>query len=263
MLTMLEAQPESALVPHSVRTMFVSPGPTPERRDKLESRFGLRIVTGYGMTECTFGCFETATSRPKAGSSGSPRQPVDLRSINEMRIVAEGGHDVAVGGVGEILFRNEFITRGYWRNAEASAALIRNGWLHTGDLGRIDEDGDLFIAGRLKEMIRRRGENIAPAEIEDVLLEHPTVRVAAVFGVPSQLTEEEVVACVVLNPDSTLNVDDLRRHCALSLAPYKVPTEIYEVEVMPVTATMRVARERLRAEYGDRLRGGTEGSSHD
>jgi crotonobetaine/carnitine-CoA ligase len=260
MLAMLEAQPSVAAVPNDIRVLFVSPGPAPARRDSLEHRFGVRIVTGYGMTECTFGCFETGGSRSKDGSVGSPRQPITEGQVNEMRIVDPLEQDLPPGRIGQVLFRNPYVSAGYWRNPVATAELLRDGWLRTGDLGEVDAAGDLFLRGRIKEMIRRRGENISPAEIEEVLLTHPSIRDAVAFGVASDLSEEEVVACVVLAPGQRLDVEALLAQCLTALAPYKIPSEIHQIDVVPVTPTMRIARSQLRARHTPR--GTDEGEHH-
>jgi acyl-CoA synthetase (AMP-forming)/AMP-acid ligase II len=139
------------------------------------------------------------------------------------------------------------LTAGYWNALDLTASLLGDGWLHTGDAGHVDGDGDVFLDGRYKEMIRRRGENISPAEVEQALLSHQAVSAAAVFGVPSDLSEENVAAVVVLRAPAT--EAELREWAARSLAPYKVPAAIVFRDSLPMTPTMRVARETLRAEY--------------
>ncbi len=250
MLEFLAAQPASTWVESSLRTIYAAPGPPPAQRDRLEARFGVRILTGYGLSENPFGCAETATSRLKAGSIGRPRQPASRAFENELRIVHLEGGDVEPGEVGELCFRNPVMTAGYWNAPEVTAATIKDGWLHTGDAGYRDQDGDVFLTGRFKEMIRRRGENIAPAEVEDALLAHPTVRAAAVFGVPAGLQEDEVVAVVVLRDGVESDEAALKAWASTRLAPYKVPSRIHFRDSLPTTATHRVAKDRLRKEYG-------------
>ena len=250
MLEFLAAQPESTWVESPLRTIYAAPGPPPAQRDQLEARFGVRILTGYGMSENPFGCAESPTSRMKAGSIGRPRQPASRAFENELRIVHPEGGDVEPGEVGELRFRNPVMTPGYWNAPQVTAATIKDGWLHTGDAGHRDTDGDVFLTGRFKEMIRRRGENIAPAEVEDVLLAHPTVRDAAVFGVPAGLMEDEVVAVVVLRDGVASDEAALKAWAATRLAAYKVPSRIHFRDSLPTTATHRVAKDRLRQEYG-------------
>jgi crotonobetaine/carnitine-CoA ligase len=250
MLEFLAAQPESTWVESPLRTIYAAPGPPPAQRDRLEARFGVRILTGYGMSENPFGCAESATSRTKAGSIGRPRQPASHAFENELRIVKPEGGDVEPGEVGELCFRNPVMTPGYWNAPEVTAATIKDGCLHTGDAGSRDQEGDVFLTGRYKEMIRRRGENVAPAEVEDALLAHPTVRAAAVFGVPAGLQEDEVVAAVVLQDGIRPDEAALKAWAATRLAAYKVPSRIHFRDSLPTTATHRVAKESLRKEYG-------------
>jgi acyl-CoA synthetase (AMP-forming)/AMP-acid ligase II len=186
----------------------------------------------------------------KAGSIGRPRQPASRAFENELRIVTPDGGDVGPGQVGELCFRNPVMTPGYWNAQQVTAATIKDGWLHTGDAGYRDQDGDVFLTGRFKEMIRRRGENIAPAEVEDALLAHPTVRAAAVIGVPAGLQEDEVVAVVVLRDGVESDEAVLKAWVATRLAAYKVPNRIHFRDSLPTTATHRVAKDRLRKEYG-------------
>jgi len=250
MLEFLAAQPESTWVESPLRRIYAAPGPPPAQRDQLEERFRVRIVTGYGMSENPFGAAESATSRMKAGSIGRARQPASRAFENDLRIVHPEGGNVGPGEVGELCFRNPVITPGYWNAPEVTAATIKDGWLHTGDAGFRDGDGDVFLTGRFKDMIRRRGENIAPAEVEDALLAHPTVRAAAVFGVPAGLLEDEVVAVVVLRDGVESNEAALKAWAATRLAAYKVPNRIHFRDALPTTATHRVAKDRLRKEYG-------------
>jgi crotonobetaine/carnitine-CoA ligase len=265
MLEFLAAQPETSWVESSLRTIYAAPGPSPAQREQLEARFRVRILTGYGMSENPFGCAESPTSRVKAGSIGWPRQPASRAFENQLRIVHPEGGDVAAGEVGELCFRNPVMTPGYWNAPEATAATIRDGWLHTGDAGYRDQDGDVFLTGRYKEMMRRHGENIAPAEVEEALRAHRTVRAAAVFGVPSGLQEDEVVAVVVLEDGAVPDEAALKAWARTRLAAYKVPSRIHFRDSLPTTATHRVAKDRLRSEYGSQWnddRGGMPGADN-
>jgi len=250
MLEFLAAQPEGMWVESSLRTIYAAPGPPPAQRDQLEARFRVRILTGYGMSENPFGCAESPTSRLKAGSIGRARQPASHAFENELRIVHPEGGDVEAGEVGELCFRNPVMTPGYWNAPQVTAATIKDGWLHTGDAGFRDQDGDAFLTGRFKDMIRRRGENISPAEVEGALIAHPAVRAAAVFGVPAGLLEDEVVAAVVLRDGVESDEAALKAWAATRLAAYKVPNRIHFRDSLPTTATHRVAKDRLRKEYG-------------
>ena len=251
MLAILERQPAETWVESPLRTIYAAPAPpTPAARAALEERFRVRIAGGYGMSENPFGCAESPSSRDKAGCIGRPRQPVASAFVNELRVVEpESGQDAETGRVGELWFRNPVLTPGYWNAPEITERTLAAGWLHTGDAGYVDADGDVFLSGRYKEMIRRRGENIAPAEVEDALLSHGAVVAAAVFGVPSELSEDEVVAAVVLSPDAAVDEVELRRWAGRSLARYKVPSRIVFRDALPMTPTQRVAKDVLREEF--------------
>ena len=250
MLDFVAKQPESRWVESPLRTIYSAPGPMPEQRRELEDRFRVRIVTGYGMSENPFGCAESTTSRDKPGSIGRPRQPSSLAFENRLRIVRPDGTEAKSGEVGELAFQNLVMTPGYWNAPDISQKTLVDGWLHTGDAGYADDDGDVFLSGRYKEMIRRRGENIAPAEIEDVLLAHDAVESAAVFGIDAGLQEEEVIAAVVLKRGEEADESTLKAFAATRVAAFKVPSRIYFRESLPMTATHRVAKDALRKEYG-------------
>ena len=250
MVEILAAQPPDRWVASPLCTIYAAPGPPPEQREQLEARFLVRIVTGYGMSENPFGCVESPTSRGKPGSIGRARQPASPAFSNELRIIRPDGDDAPEAEVGELCFRNPVMTPGYWNAADITRTALRDGWLHTGDAGYRDADGDVVLSGRYKEMIRCRGENIAPAEVEDALRAHPAVHAAAVFGVPAGLMEEEVVAAVVLRDGRGLDEPALQAWAATRLAPYKVPSRIIFRDSLPMTPTHRVAKDVLRQEYG-------------
>ncbi|HZO92618.1 MAG TPA: AMP-binding protein [Candidatus Baltobacteraceae bacterium] len=248
MVAILEGQPPESYVPGPLRTIYAAPALEPERNRAFERRFDVRIVTGFGMSENTFGCVESPTSRAKRSSIGRPRVHPDGLVPNELRIVKTDGTPAARGEAGELQFRNAAVTPGYWNAPEVTARTLEDGWLHTGDAGYVDDDGDVVLVGRYKEMIRRRGENIAPREVEDALALHPDVREAAVIGVPSALSEEDVVACVIRVPGASADEDALRAWCRERLAPYKVPMRVLFRDEFPLTPTMRVAKAELKAQ---------------
>jgi carnitine-CoA ligase len=248
MVAILARQPADAFVRGALRTIYAAPVLEPAENRALEARFGVRIVTGFGMSECTFGCIETPTSRVKSSSVGAPRSHPEGLVPNELRIVTPAGELAPRGVVGELQFRNAAITPGYWKAPEITERTLQHGWLRTGDAGYVDGDGDVVLVGRYKEMIRRRGENVAPREVEDALALHPGVLQAAVVGVPSSLSEEDVVACVVRAPGAGVGEAELRELCATRLAPYKIPARVLFLDALPLTPTMRVAKERLKTE---------------
>jgi crotonobetaine/carnitine-CoA ligase len=245
MLAILSRQPPETWQQTALRTIYATPALDVAQRRALETRFRVRIVTGYGMTESPFGCIESPTSRNKDGSVGRPRQHPAGLFENRLRVVAPDGRVLAPGETGEIQLQSPAVTPGYWNAPEITARVLEGGWLHTGDAGSLDEDGDVTLVGRYKSMIRRRGENIAPQEVEDVLLMHPGVELAVVVGVPSDLSEEEVAAAVVPAAGAEVTTEELTSWCARYLATYKVPTRIVLRNALPMTPTMRVARERL------------------
>ncbi len=202
-------------------------------------------MCGYGLSESPYALIWPHGQRP-FGTLGAVRQHPTLGQVNEARVV-EDGREVAVGEVGELQLRNPAVMLGYWGMPEESEKVLVDGWLRTGDLVR-REPGELFtFVTRRKEVIRRRGENLAPAEVEAALSAHPDVVEAAVIGVPSKLTEEEVKAFVVLREGAGAEPSDLREHAAGRLTSFKVPRYLEVVDELPHTPTGRVAKHRLPA----------------
>jgi crotonobetaine/carnitine-CoA ligase len=236
------ARPDDADNP--VRIAYTGPSPDRERQLEIEARFGLDIVCGYALSETPYGLVWRHGARPY-GSLGSPRQHPDLGHVNDARIVDDGG-PVATGGVGELELRNPAIMRGYYEMPDETAAVLDDdGWLHTGDLVRDDGDETYTFVGRKKEVIRRRGENLSPAEVEAALEHHPDVAEAAVIGVPSELSEQDVKAFMVAAPGRTIDVKDVHAFAARHLAPFKVPRYFEVVDELPHTPTGRLAKHRL------------------
>jgi fatty-acyl-CoA synthase len=197
----------------------------------------------YGQTEAG----PVATLRPpdvlrKPTSVGRPALNVDVR------VVGPDDADVPSGETGEIVCRSEYTMLGYWRMPEETARALRGGWLHTGDLGAIDDEGFLHIAGRVKEMIKCGGENVFPAEVERCLLEHPAVAEAAVFGVPDAHWGEAVAAAVVRQNGATLSEHDVVEHVRSRLAGYKKPRSVIFLPALPRTASTRQVQKALLRE---------------
>ena len=197
----------------------------------------------YGSTEAG----PVATLRPadlfrKPGSVGRPALNVELR------VVDDDNRDVPARTPGEIICRSEFNLRGYWRMPAESAATLRGGWVHTGDLGVLDDDGFLFIAGRKKEMIKSGGENIFPVEVERVLLDHPAIAEAAVLGVPDPDWGESVLAVVVPRPGHQLAEGDVIEHVRARLAGFKKPRYVWFLDALPRTAATRQVQKTLLRE---------------
>jgi carnitine-CoA ligase len=247
MLEILMRQPErtdDADTP--LRLCYTGPAPERDRQLEIEARFGLRIVVGYALSESPYGLIWPRGTRPY-GTLGSARQHPYLGTVNEARVVDSEGNLVGPGGTGELQLRNPVLTPGYWGMAEETAALFTDGWLHTGDLVAPGGDGGFTFIARIKEVIRRRGENLSPLEVEDVIQAHPDVLECAVVGVPSELSEEEVKAFIVAAPGSEPDYAELREYAAAKLAAFKVPRYWQRLDSLPRTATARVAKHLLPA----------------
>jgi crotonobetaine/carnitine-CoA ligase len=244
MLEILMRQPArgSDRVP-SLRLCYVTPAPaTRERHLEIEERFGFRISAGYGLSETPFGTIWPPTGPPMHGAMGTLKQHPRLGKINSARVVNDEGNTLAAGSTGELLLSNPALMTGYFRMPEETAAVLKDGWLRTGDLVQVDGDGAFRFFGRKKDLIRRRGENIAPIEIEEALHAHPRVTQAAVVGVPADLGDEDVKAFVVMeDPDPMALAEWLDD----KLAPHKIPRYFEFVEALPTTATGRPIKRHL------------------
>jgi acyl-CoA synthetase (AMP-forming)/AMP-acid ligase II len=232
--------------PTSLR--YVVCGAAPLSRELLETfenRLDIRILEGYGMTETT--CISSINPFYGARKPGSIGLPVRRQ---EMRIVDEDGAEVAAGERGEIVMRGPMVMAGYLKNPESTEATIRDGWLHSGDIGYADEDGYFFIVDRTKDMIIRGGENIYPREIEEVLYQHADVLECAVIGIPDKVRGEEVLAVVATRAEATADADEIAAFAAERLAKYKVPRRIELRDELPKTPTGKISKPPLREEFG-------------
>ena len=241
-------RPDDADTP--LRLCYTGPAPSRERQQQIEDRFGLRIVVGYAMSETTYGLIWPRGTRPY-GTLGAPRQHPRTGRVNQAKVVDESGATVEAGTVGELLLSNPAVTPGYWGMPQETAALLDDGWLRTGDLVSVGPDGMVTFVGRKKEVLRRRGENLSPLEVEEALAAHPAVAECAVVGVPSELSEDEVKAFVVRTPGTELDFAALRDWAAVRLSAFKVPRFWQELAELPHTATGRVAKHRLPSGHPD------------
>jgi long-chain acyl-CoA synthetase len=167
-----------------------------------------------------------------------------------VQVTDEGGKQAAAGQPGELVARGANVMRGYWNNPEDTAAVFRNGFFRTGDIGRQDADGYFYILDRSKDMIVTGGENVYCGEVEIVILSHPAVREAAVFGIPDPQWGELVAACVVPKPGMTLTADDVIEHCRASLAKYKVPRHVELSETdLPKSGSGKILKRLLRERF--------------
>ena len=232
-----------------LRLCYTGPAPARERQEEMERRLGLRIVVGYAMSESPYGLIWPHGTRPY-GTLGMPRQHPALGVVNEAMVIGPEGEALPPGETGELLLRNPVITPGYWgMPGETAEAITSDGWLHTGDLVTSNDDGTYTFVARKKEVLRRRGENLSPAEVEEALVSHPSVQEAAVVGVPSELSEEEIKAFVVPAPGADLDFGVLRAHAAALLTSYKVPRYWQAVDDLPRTPTARVAKHKLPRDH--------------
>jgi crotonobetaine/carnitine-CoA ligase len=247
MLEFLMAQPERPDDASSpLRRCYTGPSPKREWQEAFEERFGLEVVCGYAMSESPYGLIWAHGTRPFE-TLGQVRQHPTLGVVNSARVVSSSGDAVPPGGTGEMLLRNPVLAKGYWQMPSETAAAFVDGWLHTGDLVTDNGDGTYTFVARVKEVLRRRGNNLSPAEVEDAVASHPSVREVAVVGVPSEHTEEEVKAFVVA-ASGVLDLPALRAHAAERLTAFKVPRFWEQVEELPRTPTARVAKHRLPKE---------------
>jgi fatty-acyl-CoA synthase len=200
---------------------------------------GVDFKMGYGLTEASGNNFWLPPERvrEKIGSVGFPIFHIDMKTVRE------DGSDCADGEPGELLIRGPHVIAGYWRNPEATAATIRDGWLHTGDIAVRDSDGCYSILGRSKDMFISGGENVYPAEIESVLMAHPHVLEAAVVGVPHATWGEVGRAFLVV--DAQFDEEELRAFLAERLARYKLPRSIVRLDALPLTAIGKVDKKLL------------------
>jgi acyl-CoA synthetase (AMP-forming)/AMP-acid ligase II/acyl carrier protein len=210
---------------------------------ELESVFDCPVIEGYGMTEATPITTSNLLSRRKPGSVGPAAGP-------EVAIMDEAGLLLSPGQSGEIVVRGDNVTPGYEGNPQANASAFTNGWLRTGDQGYLDDEGYLFVTGRIKEIINRGGEKISPREVDEALLKHPAVAQAVAFAVPHERLGEDVAAAVVLRPDAAATERELQKFTATRLADFKVPRRVVLLDEIPKGPTGKVQRIGLADKLG-------------
>ncbi|MGZ6509442.1 MAG: class I adenylate-forming enzyme family protein, partial [Actinomycetota bacterium] len=223
---------------------YLGSGAAPLPRE-VADEFNKRVPTvqireGYGCTESGAVISANKPGEVKMGSVGTPIPGC------EVRILDDDDNEMPQGQLGEICARSKGVMMGYWNAPDATEATLRNGWLHTGDIGYVDPDGFLFVVDRKKDLIIRGGFNVFPRDVEDALLQHPDVTMAGVIGRPDAAKGEEVVAFVALAPGAHVTEDDLVAFTKSKLSAYKYPREIHIVPTVPLTPVGKVDRKALR-----------------
>lgn len=226
---LLTAKSDMAVDMNSVRRALVGGAPMPlTLLEGFRERFGVTILEGYGLTETSPAVsFNMSVADNRIGSVGLPLWGCEVRAVDEQ------GEPLPAGEVGEIAIRGHNVMKGYWNQPEKSADILRNGWLLTGDLGSLDEDGYIYIRGLKKDMLIRAGLNVYPREIELVLEGHPAVAAAAVVGVPDAVRGEEVLAIIEVSDAFPDLEKELKRYCRANLAGYKCPRTVEVVDALP------------------------------
>ncbi|MFE4516678.1 long-chain fatty acid--CoA ligase [Kitasatospora sp. NPDC056783] len=236
----------------SLRVGLCGGAPTPpEVLRGFEAEFGCVVLEGYGLSESSpLACVNRSDRERVAGTIGIPIEGV------EMRIVDESDLEVPDGTVGEVVIRGHNVMKGYWRRPDTTAQTVRDGWLHTGDLGTRDERGDFRIVDRRKDVIIRGGFNVYPREVEDVLYEHPAVAEATVVGVPHPTHGQEVAAAVVLRSGASATPEEIRGFVRERVAPHKYPRLVWTVDALPKGATGKILKREVVVPEGVVSEGG-------
>ena len=224
----------------------VGGAPMPVPLLKVWEQRGVALQQGYGMTETSPAVLtlDKEDAARKAGSSGKPVLHT------EVRIVRPDGSDADVGELGELWVKGPNVTPGYWNRPDANASSFTDGWLHTGDATRVDEEGFYYIVDRWKDMYISGGENVYPAEVESVLHQLPAIAEAAIIGIPNEQWGEVGMAIVAVKPGHTLGAEEIHAHCAANLAKFKCPRRIEFVDALPRNATGKIHKPTLRKNFG-------------
>jgi long-chain acyl-CoA synthetase len=243
MLQILLSQPLEQYDLSSLRYLSSGGAPlAPEVEEQFRRRMpSVAIRQGYGLTETAALVATNPAGRERPGSVGIPVPGT------EIQVRDDDGRVLAAGEIGEICCRSPGVMRGYWHSPDTTAEALRDGWLYTGDIGYVDEQGYLFIVDRKKDLIIRGGFNVYPRDVEDALVEHPAVQMAGVVGKPDATHGEEVVAFVALEPESEVTAEELISWARKRIGGYKYPREAHIVDSLPLTAVGKIDRKQLRA----------------
>lgn len=227
----------------SLRYCFTAAATMPrETALQWREKYGMATYEGYGLTESSPFATYNHNYRHKHGSIGRPIENVDVR------ICDLDGNRLAPGEVGEILIRGPNVMKGYWGNPEATQKAIQNGWLRTGDVGMMDEEGYFFITDRVKDMINAAGFNVYPNEVEQVLYQHPAVQEAAVYGVADPVRGETVHASIVVKEGKQVGEKEIIEFCRANMAAYKAPKKVFITDQLPKSATGKILKRVLRGD---------------
>lgn len=259
MFKMLTKAPAWAEADFSRVAFFMSGGaPLPEELIRTyQEEKGVVFAQGYGMTETQrLTALDLHDARRKAGSIGKEVFHTALRLVDER------GEEVAPGAVGEVVVQGPTVFSGYWDDPVATAEALRDGWFHTGDLGRRDEEGFLYIVGRTSDLIITSGENISAREVEQALEAIPEIAEAAVVGIPDAVRGEAVVALVTLRPETMLTAEDVLARLKPRLAPYKLPRRVRFASMLPRTGSGKVAKEDIKKIFAGHALAAEENGDH-
>ncbi len=227
----------------SLRLTLSGGAPVPaEIARRWEALIGRPLLEGYGLTETCSPTHTNPPGRQKYGSVGVPLPLIDVKIVS----LADGVTEMPAGESGEIVVRGPMVMKGYWRRPEATAEVLRDGWLYTGDVGRVDEDGYFVIEERKKDLIKASGYSVFPAEVEALMYRHPAVAEAGVIGVADPYRGEEVQAFVVLKPGATATADEIVQWCRREMAVYKAPRRVHLVDTLPKTGSGKILKRLLR-----------------
>jgi len=252
--SILQTRPRTEYRPeHRIRRMY---GVRASVAATFEQEFGVtHCISGYGMTEIPGVTCSPVEGPQKVGSMGPVgRHPDPQRAWAQCRVVDDLGQDVPVDTVGELWVKTPIIMQGYFRDPEQTAQAFEEGWFKTGDLVRCDADGYYYFVSRKRDIIRRRGENIAAAELDRVVGEHPAVSEAGAIAVPSELGEDEIFVVVALKAGEQATAEEIAQWCRARLAAQKVPRFVAFMDALPHTPTHKIAKAVLRADLELRAR---------
>jgi long-chain acyl-CoA synthetase len=230
----------------SIRVCSAGSAPMPiEAQKRFEELTGAKISEGYGLTEASPVTHANPfLGKRKIGSIGLPRPDVDSKIVD----LETGEKDLPPGEKGELCIRGPQVMLGYWNRPEETSKALRNGWLYTGDIARMDEEGYFYIVDRKKDMIICSGYNVYPREIEEVLYQHPKIQEACILGVPDPYRGETVKAFVVLKENQQATAEEIIEYCQKNMAKYKVPTSVEFRQELPKSHVGKVLRKILREE---------------